>query len=225
MPKSASHETLVNYCYRNLRDKIIHGEFAPGEKLQIAKLKTRLNAGPTPIREALARLNSSGLIYSEENKGFWVKDVSESEIRDIYSTFNKIEILALSQAIDLGDSSWAAAIVAALYKLGIVEKGNPPIDPQLWLEQNYEFHSSLVIGCNSPCLMKIRENLYRLFDRYCYLSFLINKNSLVLNHKDHCDLAAAVIARDKETSCKLLTLHLENSLEQVIERLKKNKFL
>jgi len=220
-----SQQTLVNYCYKKLRDSIIHGDFAPGEKLQISKLRAILSVGPTPIREALSRLTSSGLIYAEDNKGFRVKSVSEEEIRDIYSTFRKIEILALSQAIDLGDVSWEATILASLHKLSLIEKINPAADSLIWLQHNYEFHYSLIVGCNSPCLLKIREDLYQLFDRYCHLSFLINKHSLILNHKNHCDIAKAVIGRNKELACKLMTSHLENSLEQVVARLKTNKIL
>lgn len=221
-----SHQTLVDYCYKTLRSKIICGDFAPGEKLQIAKLKACLNSGPTPIREALSRLSSSGLVEVEENKGFRVKNISEVEVKDLYATFNKIEILALSQAIDLGDASWEANILASLHKLSLVEKAQSPIDPFVWLQHNHDFHYSLIVGCRSPCLLKIREDLYQLFDRYCHLSFLTDKHTLISNHKDHCDLAKATIHRHKEKACKLMTLHLEHSLEQVMKKLKQdNRFL
>ncbi len=225
MTTDSTHQSLVDYCYKNLKEGIIRGDFAPGEKLRIAKLTAHLNVGPTPIREALSRLTSSGLIEAEANRGFYVKRISEADVRDIYATFNKIEILALSQAIELGDTSWEAHILAALYKLSVIEQAPPPVDSLTWLQLNYEFHYSLVAACQSPCLLKIREDLYQLFDRYCHLSLLLNKHSLALNHKDHCDLAKAVIDRDKAKACKLMTSHLESSLKQVIEKLKKNKIL
>lgn len=221
MSAEATDQTLTNYCYKNLKEAIIRGEFAPGEKLRIAKLKSYLNVGPTPIREALSRLASSGLINTEANRGFFVKNVSEAEVRDIYATFNKIELLALNQAIELGDSSWEANILGSLHKLSIVEKCSSPIDSESWLLLNYEFHYSLIAACNSPCLLKIRGDIYQLFDRYCHLSILINENNLLLNHNDHCEIAKAVINRDKSKACRLTTSHLENSLNQVIEALRK----
>jgi GntR family carbon starvation induced transcriptional regulator len=115
--------------------------------------------------------------------------------------------------------------MASLHKLSVIEKSPPPIDPLTWLNRNYEFHYSLISACPSSCLLKIREDLYQLFDRYCHLSLLINEHSLALNHNNHCEIAKVVIERNKEKACKLTTLHLENSLEQVIERLKKNKIL
>lgn len=221
MPETATNQTLANYCYKSLKEAIVRGKFMPGEKLRIAKLKSYLNVGPTPIREALSRLASSGLINTEANRGFFVKSVSEAEIRDVYATFNKIELLALNQAIELGDSSWEANILGSLHKLSVVEKCPPPVDSERWLLLNYEFHCSLIAACNSPCLLKIREDIYQLFDRYCHLSVLINEDNLLLNHDHHCEIATAVISRDKSKACRLTTLHLENSLNQVIEALKK----
>lgn len=221
MSMETTDQTLTNYCYKSLKEAIIRGEFKPGQKLRIAKLKSYLNVGPTPIREALSRLASSGLVGNEANKGFFVKNVSEAEVRDIYATFNKIELLALNQAIELGDSSWEGNILGSLHKLSVVEKSSSPVDSESWLLLNYEFHRSLIAACNSPCLLKIREDIYQLFDRYCHLSVLINEDTLLLNHNAHCEIARAVIGRNKSKACELTTLHLENSLNQVIEALKK----
>ncbi|KAF3361907.1 putative HTH-type transcriptional regulator BphR [Chlamydiales bacterium STE3] len=216
----ATDQTLANYCYHRLKEAIIKGHFAPGQKLRIAELKSYLDVGPTPIREALSRLTSSGLVDMEANRGFFVKKVSEAEVRDIYATFNKIELLALNESIELGDISWEADILGSLHKLSVIEKTPSPIDSASWLLLNYQFHYSLIAACDSPCLLKIREGIYQLFDRYCHLSLFTNENALLLNHKDHCEIAQAVIGRDKAKACELTTLHLENSLEQVIERLK-----
>lgn len=216
-----AEQTLANYCYKKLKEAIIHGEFPPGEKLRIVNLKSYLNVGPTPIREALSRLVSSGLIEMEDNKGFYVKKVSDAEVRDIYSTFLKIELLALNQAIELGDTSWEANILGSLHKLSVVEKSPPPIDFEKWLQLNNEFHLSLISGCNSPSLLKIREDIYQLFERYCHLSVLYKQEGLTQNNKDHCELAEAVISRDRSKASKLLTSHLENSLKLVQKGIKK----
>ena len=61
MATEVTEQTLANFCYKKLKEAIIRGEFKPGEKLRIAKLKSYLNIGPTPIREALSHLASSGL--------------------------------------------------------------------------------------------------------------------------------------------------------------------
>lgn len=212
--------TLVDLCYQQLKEHIISGKLAPGEKLQIEKLKSLLKTGPTPIREALSRLTSSGLIEAKANRGFFVKKISEAEIRDIYDTFNQIELLALDRAMEQGDAIWEGNILAHLHRLALIETSSLPIDQHAWLQLNYEFHLSLVSACNSPCLLKIRQELYQLFDRYCHLSLVTNQYSLMLNHRDHCDIAQAVIARNKTQAAALITKHFQNSLDDVIDKLK-----
>ena len=223
MTIDTTQQTLAEYSYKTLKDAIINGTYLPGEKLRIETLKAHLKIGPTPIREALSRLVSTGLIEMESNRGFYVRKVSEDEVKDIYDTFLKIELLALTEAMKKGDAAWEANILATLHKLSAVEKSSASIDTTLWLQLNYEFHCALITGCNSPSLLNIREGIYQLFDRYCHLSLLNNEESLRLNHEQHEEIAKAVITRNEAKACQLITKHLEYSLKQVLKKLAKNK--
>ena len=84
------HHTLTSKYYEGLQNDIIEGVLPPGEKLTIAKLKKRYGVGPTPLREALSRLLDTGLVTVVDNRGFYVRQVSEDDIRDIYKTFSLI---------------------------------------------------------------------------------------------------------------------------------------
>lgn len=215
------NDSLVTFSYDKLKEGIIVGDFAPGEKLRIEKLKSYLGIGPTPIREALSRLTASGLIEAAPNRGFYVRRVSLEEVHDIYATFLKIELLAMEEAMKRGDSSWEAGIIASLYKLGLIEKSASPVFKD-WLAANYEFHYSIVSGCKSPTLLKIRADLYQLFDRYCHLSITNKKATFHATHKDHEALAKAVISRDFDNAALLMTRHLKTSLNLVVEKLEGN---
>ncbi|MFN4174509.1 MAG: GntR family transcriptional regulator [Parachlamydiaceae bacterium] len=215
-----SNESLVQSSYDRLKDAIITGAFSPGEKLNIEKLKNYLGIGPTPIREALSRLTATDLVVAAPNRGFYVKEVTLEEVQDIYSTFLKIELLALKDSMQAGDASWEASIIAALYKLSLVEKSASVIFED-WIKANYEFHYALISGCKSPTLLKIRDQLYQRFDRYCRLSILGKKGAFSANLKEHEEIAKAVISRDVEKAEKLMHRHLDASLKQVIEKLKK----
>jgi GntR family carbon starvation induced transcriptional regulator len=213
-------ESLANQSYDSLKEAIIRGKFNPGEKLQIEKLKAFLKVGPTPIREALSRLVTTGLVVMEANRGFFVKKVSEDEVRDVYTTFNQIELLALDRAIDLGDTAWEARILGALHQLAAIETGPSPVDFSQWLLLNYEFHFAMVSSCNSPCLLKIREDLYQQLDRFCFLSALSSKEPLSVNHQEHVKMAQAVIGRNKNMALTLMKQHMEKAKHLVIEQLR-----
>ena len=163
--------TLAQQCYDQLQDYIIDGVFSPGYKLRVEELKEQLGIGQSPIREALSRLVASGLVETEENKGFRVARMSEADVRDTYKTYLAIELLALEKAIALGDDAWQATIVATLYQLALIENKGEPVPYRLWAERNYAFHVALITGCNSPLLLQIRAEVYKRFDRYCRVAF------------------------------------------------------
>ena len=222
-----SAQTLAQQCYLEIKNKIIDGVLLPGQKLKMAELKAHLNTGQSPIREALSRLIATGLVETEDNKGFRVTKISEYDIRDIYRTYLQIELLAITQAIQLGDLAWRSNIIRTLYELSTVEITKQIVIYEQWSEKNYNFHVALISGCNSPVLLKIRKDIYRRFDRYCRIAFKLNQSSeqLIANHQEHQQLANAVLQHDLKLTEQLLSHHILGSLEDVIQKLKNHKLL
>jgi GntR family carbon starvation induced transcriptional regulator len=221
-PTTITEINLANHCYNAIHRLIINGTLKPGKKLKMKELTTLLETGPSPIREALSRLTASGLVQAHDNKGFYVTQISENNIRDIYHTFLDIELLALKHAIKNGDDTWKASIVAALYRLSLVENDQNNSSLEQWIEQNYEFHLALISGCNSPTLLHIRNTLYHQFDRYCRISFTFIHKQLNHNHEEHQKLTDAVLNRNEKKALEILTHHILNPLTEVISILKKN---
>jgi GntR family carbon starvation induced transcriptional regulator len=218
--------SLAAQCYEQLSNLIINGTLAPGQKLKVEQLKTQLTAGQSPIREALSRLVSSGLVETENNKGFRVAQVSEADVRDVYNVYLQIELLALAQAIKRGDDAWEASIAAALHNLALVETGqkrSEPVTYEMWSARNYAFHVALISGCGSPLLLQIRADVYRRFDRYCRIAFNLANMELELNHEEHKQLADAVLARDLARATALMTHHILGAQEDVVWTLKENR--
>ena len=133
------HHTLTSKCYEQLQNDIIEGTLHPGEKLIIEKLKQRYGVGPTPLREALSRLLDTGLVTILENRGFYVRQVSEADIRDIYHTFSLIETIALTEALVRGDDRWEAGIVSTLHELSLIELESEVSDYTVWRNEITHF--------------------------------------------------------------------------------------
>lgn len=221
----SSDSTLSQQCYEQLQSEIIEGILKPGQKLKVAPIKERFNIGQSPVREALSRLVSFGLVEIEDNKGFRVSTISEFDIRDTYTTFTQIENMALLLAMERGDSTWEANIVAELHKLSLLENKKGFDSYAQWAECNYNFHKALIAGCNSPTLLEIRCNVYRKFDRYCRMAYQISKHDLAVNNHEHKKMADAVLKRDKRVAQELMTYHINGAIEDVIKNFKKNSFM
>lgn len=219
-PVSPMKTTFTNNCYRYLHQAIIKGNLKPGQKLLIEQLKLQLAAGSSPIREALSRLVSLGLVEQEGGKGFRVAPIYEHKIKDLLHTFNQIENLALQQAIIYGDMHWEANIIASLYHLKEMGSSIRPTVFEQWMQYYSHFHFALITGCNSDCLVQIRNDLYLWFERYYRLSFYCQAEPLEINYQEYVALSKAVLGRDKIQAEKLLTKHILGCLEPMIRRLK-----
>ncbi len=92
----------VNVVYEALREKIIKGEFAPGQRLREEILAEDLGVGRTPVREALRRLKGSGLVEIVANRGAQVIDVTDGDLEDTYELRALLEGFAARRAAEQG---------------------------------------------------------------------------------------------------------------------------
>ncbi|TMR04311.1 GntR family transcriptional regulator [Actinomadura soli] len=75
----------VDLVYETLREQIISGVLPPGAKLGEEELAASLGVSRTPVREALRRIASEGLIETAPNRGSWVRTWSDDELRSLFS--------------------------------------------------------------------------------------------------------------------------------------------
>ena len=75
---------LRDVVFNTLRQAIITGEFAPGERLMEIALANRLGVSRTPVREAIRKLELEGLVKIIPNKGAYVTGITPKDVQDIY---------------------------------------------------------------------------------------------------------------------------------------------
>lgn len=103
--------------FLELRDRIIQGNIAPGERLKVESLKTLLNVGATPIREALSLLTSDQLVERIDQRGFRAAPASEKNFQEILALRCQLEATALADSIKLGDNTWEEQLVLCHHRL------------------------------------------------------------------------------------------------------------
>jgi DNA-binding GntR family transcriptional regulator len=94
---------LADQVYQALRDMLRTGRIGPSERLQEVALATQLGVSRTPVREALARLASEGLVEAD-GRSFAVPGLTSEDLDDIYALRSLLEPeairLATSRAAD-----------------------------------------------------------------------------------------------------------------------------
>ena len=91
--------TRASIVFERLREDILEGRFAPGEKLRIEALEERYQVGASPIREALNRLATEGFLRFSPGKGFFCRELDPKEIYDLYQLRKALEIGGIKLAV------------------------------------------------------------------------------------------------------------------------------
>jgi DNA-binding GntR family transcriptional regulator len=81
--------------YENLKSAVLSGRFSPGERLTEEHLAEALGVSRTPVREALHKLESEGLIKPLPTRGFYVSRESGEEMKDLFELRCVLEAYAL----------------------------------------------------------------------------------------------------------------------------------
>lgn len=235
MENSINFMEYQKTAYNLIRADILLGALTPGERLRVVDLNARYKSGLTPIREALVRLSSEGLVEAEANRGAKVREASLEELHDITETRIDIETWCLTRAIERGNDEWEGEIVRSLHMLSRAPTPSTEDDQESaaqWEKLHRQFHYALVAACGSEWKLKIWNMLMDHSERYRNLRLLNNflTESKVENmDAEHAAIAAAVISRDTEKSVELIGQHLsatklaaERLIQKQIENAKRD---
>lgn len=222
--RSQGDTTLHARVLVQLRADILGCRLMPNERLTLEALKRRYGAGWSPIREALMRLVSEGLVELEQNKGFRVGRVSRDHLADLMQSRVEIENVALQRAITKGNVEWEANLLAAFHclsKQNKISSAQPrTINPQ-WSMAHRAFHRALVVACESPTLLSIRDNLFAQTERYVTLAILSKwppRNDVA----EHARIMEATLARNAVRATALNREHIERTLNKVVKSLQRH---
>lgn len=129
---------LGGRVYQALRANIRNGKIASGQPLQEVQLAAQLGVSRTPVREALTRLASEGLVRSD-GRSFVVPSLSLADIDDIYEVRILIEPEALRHVARLADPATCAPIMLALEASMAAHKAG---DNDAFTEANRRFRTT-----------------------------------------------------------------------------------
>ena len=136
MRQTGPIQTISDQVYSILRRKICEGEYAPGSWLQEVDLCDQLGVSRSPVREALRRLVSDGLVINIPNKGTFVKEFTCKDIDEIFDMRVLLEGYAILRSHQNLTSQRIETLLAILREMEITydagihprRRGTPPGD-------------------------------------------------------------------------------------------------
>lgn len=209
-PAGGVPRTLAERAYLDLRQDIVLGRLAPGERLKVEHLKDRYAVGAGTLREALALLVSDALVTVEGQRGYRVSEISMSDLRDLTDMRVMLETEALRQAIRQGNEQWESELTVAFDVLTQAERARAELEPVNWELANKRFHEALISAHRSPWSKHLQGILYRHGERYRNVAIRLGAAQTVQRdvHAEHTGIYNAAIARQEARAALALEVHI-----------------
>lgn len=213
---SADKATSATLVHEKLRQDILKGVVAPGQKLAIDAVAAMYGVGTNPVREALNRLSSERLVDRQDQRGFFVPEISLDRWRELVKTRCWLESTALSESIRNRDDRWEENIVLAFHRLSKCSPTGDAKDRTGWEIHHRAFHLALIANCGSQWLMDFCEILMDHAQRYILISAVSANRSAIEEHRVIMD---AVLKGDMERAVATLVEHYQRTLYYIEEQI------
>ncbi len=200
---SRTAQSTTQRAYLALRDAILSGEIAPGERLKVETLKSTYATGASPVREALSLLTSDQLVERRDQRGFRVAQASKEQFEEILNLRCKLEDLALQTSLMKATKEWEDRLVLAHHHMS--RAYNAPAKE--FEEHHKAFHMALISACESPILLRFCDQLYSLNVRYRNFAGKSKGYAKRDVAEEHNEIFQAAVDRDTTRASELLASH------------------
>lgn len=194
--------------FEYIKNAILEGEFKAGERIVERELAERLNISRTPIREALFRLESVGLVKTLPRKGVVVNRMTTEDIIEIFTILSSLESLAVRLAAQKLDAEQEAKLDELIRRIDeAIEENEPNKD---YSGFHLEIREIIHEASKSPRLHEILRSQIEYIRAFAYLSQETpeRRNKAF---EEHREIAKAIRNGEVELAESLARIHIENS--------------
>lgn len=188
--------TIVEQATQLIRELIISGRLASGERIVESKIAREWGVGQPTVREALKTLENEGLVTYSPNRGCSVTELTGIQIEQITRMRATLEMLAIEMAVE-NRVNWDPQILRNA--INEMKEAAQAGDANRYYESDLKFHQKLWELSGNPYLTKALTNVV-----LPLFSFVLRKHyqekqvDLIINSKEHEMLAEAVITNSPE---------------------------
>ena len=204
-PDAPAPSRLATRVHEQLRERIVSGALAQGERLPEARLSRELDVSRVPLREALPRLEAEGFVTTEAGRGAVVRTWTARDVEDLFDVRLALEVAAAGHAARRAS---AGASTAPLARAIIAsERALSTTDDLAIARASVAVHDAVVaLSGNAIMVSMMRE----VSGRVLWLFRLTARRDQHLACAEHHDLAEAVASGRSENASALMRAHVES---------------
>ena len=214
-----SYKPLRELVCEHIREAIINGTFAPGERLMEIQMADEMGVSRTPVREAIRKLEMEGFVVMIPRRGTYVSNMSIKDTNDVYEIRISLDTLAAGLAAERISDEELEELQRLLVKVGAAIEKN---DMAKVVEADIEFHDVLYKASRNERLRNIINNLREQITVIRGVSMRY-PGRLKDTQDEHRRLVECISARNVEKSQEMARIHLENAEKTLMAAMSERK--
>lgn len=204
--KAPVHQSV----YRDLRARILFGDYVPGQALTIQGLARDMDSGVTPVREAIRRLTSEGALRMHGNRRLAVPVLTEQDIDELSFMRRCLEPELVRRAAPNVSVNHLAELRRLDQRLDVaIQQG----DVRAYLRSNYTFHRLVYQIAASPILLESVERLWLRFGPS--LRVVCGRIGTVNLPDKHADILTALENGDADAASRFTCEDVMQGMQQI----------
>jgi DNA-binding GntR family transcriptional regulator len=203
--------TKTDYAYTEVRQRILSGVLPHGATVSQEALAAELNVSTTPLREAMRRLASEGLVVLDAHRDARVAALTAEEARSLFEVRQQLDPLAVRLAAERRDDADCVRIKKAATSLEPLDTGSGLAA----LEAHRAFHVALYRASHNELLIGLLDGLWDKADRYRRVALETREDSAddrLRVQAEHQAMMTAVLDGDPAEAEEQMRRHVANSL-------------
>jgi len=217
MKKLKIPSNLTKLAYDSIKEHLLEGRLDENARLTEEFLSTRLGISKSPIREALNRLETEGLIRIEPRKGAYLRKLSTAEVTELYDLREALETHVVRTATLT--QTLFAELHQSLKRQRAFLKAN---DKGRYIEEDVHFHAELARATENTQLCAVLENIQNQI-------WLSRRNTYDLSSSEAPDHHEAIVraleANNREKAQLAMRDHIQNVRQRLLEFLESSQML
>lgn len=202
---------LRDVVFNTLREAILRGDLAPGERLMEVQLADKLGVSRTPIREAIRILEQEGLAITIPRKGAIVAGMTSKDMQDVLEIREALEQLSVQVACDKITEAGLAELKQTMVEF---EEALTTGDIKKIAQADVAFHDVIYVATDNPKLISMLNNLREQMYRY-RIEYLKDASHYPEVLADHEAIYNYLKGSDKENVTAMIKKHISGQVEAV----------
>lgn len=209
MQKIDIPSNLTSLAYDSIKRYILEGKLDEGARLTEEYLATTLGISKSPVREALNRLESEGLIRIEPRRGAYLREFSAKDISELYDLRAALEIHAVQTAKVTPEL--LSELKQSLQRMRRFLKSH---DKARYIEEDIRFHTTLATATGNDRLCKMLENVQNQIWIFRRKTYELSSTSAADAHEE---IVAALEAGDRTRAERAMSAHIITVLRKLLD--------